>query len=69
MSTLSRRSKRRHGVGRAAEDSQLRFALDRVKAIAPQHAEWQDKDPELIAPMMRWRYQRPMLRERLDIAG
>ena len=24
---------------------QLLFALDRVKALAPQHPEWQDKEP------------------------
>ena len=24
---------------------QLAFALDRVKVLAPQHPEWQDKEP------------------------
>ena len=32
-------------MGRAAALLQLFFAIDRVKALAPQHPEWKDKEP------------------------
>ena len=36
---------RRHAVVRAADLFPVAFALDRVKALAPQHPEWKTKQP------------------------